>query len=47
MLSAVERAEFVSERMSYIKVEGRWCDIIVLIVHAPAEDKIYDAKDSF
>jgi hypothetical protein len=33
--------------MSYIILSSRWCDIIVLNVHAPAEDKIYDVKDSF
>jgi hypothetical protein len=33
--------------MSHIIVRGRWCDIIVLNVHAPAEDKIDDMKDSF
>jgi hypothetical protein len=33
--------------MSYITLRGRWCDIIVLNVHAPAEDKCDDTKDSF
>jgi exonuclease III len=28
-------------------LRGRWCDIIVLNVHAPAEDKRDDTKDSF
>jgi hypothetical protein len=27
-------------------VRGRWCDIIVLNVHAPTDDKIDDMKDS-
>jgi hypothetical protein len=31
--------------MSYIILRGRWCDIIVLNVHAPTEDKIDDIKD--
>jgi hypothetical protein len=31
--------------MSYIILKGRWCDIIVLNVHAPTEDKIDDTKD--
>jgi exonuclease III len=39
--------EFVSDRMSYITLKGRWCDIIVLNVHAPTEDKDDDKKDSF
>jgi exonuclease III len=33
--------------MLYITLRGRWCDIIVLNVHAPTEDKIDDVKDSF
>jgi hypothetical protein len=33
--------------MSYIILRGRWCDIIVLNVHAPAEDKSNDVKDRF
>jgi hypothetical protein len=33
--------------LSYIILRGRWCDIIVLNVHAPTEDKIYDIKNRF
>jgi hypothetical protein len=33
--------------MSYIILKGRWCDIIVLNVHAPTEDKTDDIKDTF
>jgi exonuclease III len=47
IISAVIRVEFVSDRMSYITLKGRWCDIIVLNVHAPTEDKDDDIKDSF
>jgi hypothetical protein len=47
IISAVKRVEFVSGRMSYITLKGRWCDIIVLNVHAPTEDKDDDIKDSF
>jgi hypothetical protein len=43
----VKRVEFVSGRMSYMILRGRWCNIIVLNVHAPTEDKIDDTKDSF
>jgi len=32
--SAIKRVEFVSERMSYIVLRGRWCNINVLNVHA-------------
>jgi hypothetical protein len=47
IISAVIRVEFVSDRMSYIILKVRWCDIIVLNVHAPTEDKDDDIKDSF
>jgi hypothetical protein len=43
----IKRAEFVSYRMSYMTLRGCWCDIIVLNVHAPTEDKIDDMKDGF
>jgi hypothetical protein len=39
--------EFVSDRMSYIILRGCWCDIIVLNVHAPTDDKTEDMKDRF
>jgi hypothetical protein len=38
-ISAVKRVKFVSDRISYITL-GHWCNIIVLNVHAPTEDKI-------
>jgi hypothetical protein len=47
IISAVKRVEFVSDRMSYIILRGRWCHIVVLNVHAPTEGKINYAKDSF
>jgi hypothetical protein len=47
IISAVNRVEFVSDRTSYITPRGRWCNIIVLNVHAPTEDKIDDIKDRF
>jgi len=45
--TTVMREEFVSERMSYIAPRGRWCNNIVLNVHAPSEEKSNDSKDSF
>jgi hypothetical protein len=33
--------------MSYIILRGRWCDIIILNVHAPTGDKIDDMTDRF
>jgi hypothetical protein len=38
IISAVMMVEFVSDRMSYIILRGRWCNIIVVNVHAPCED---------
>jgi exonuclease III len=47
IISAVKRVEFVSDRMSYITLKGRWCDIIVLNVHEPTEDNDDVTKDRF
>jgi hypothetical protein len=47
IMSVVKRVEFVSDRMSYIILRGRWCDIIVLNVDTLTEDKIDDVKDKF
>jgi hypothetical protein len=47
IISAVGRVEFVSDGMSYIILRGHWSNIIVLIVHAPCEDKSDNVKDSF
>jgi hypothetical protein len=49
IVPAVKRGEFVSDRMSYIHVviRGRWCNIVVLNVRAPSEEKIDYSKDSF
>jgi hypothetical protein len=40
------RVEFISDRILYIMLRGHWCEIIVLNVHNPTEDKI-DMRDSF
>jgi hypothetical protein len=47
IISVVRRIQSVSDRMSYITLKGHWCDIIVLSVHAPTEDKDDVIKDSF
>ena len=47
IVSAVKRTEFVGDRISYIVLRGRWCNIIVLNEHAPSEEKSDDSKDSF
>jgi hypothetical protein len=46
-VSAVKRGEFVSDVMSYIVLRGRWCNIIILKLHAPTDEKIDDSKHSF
>jgi len=46
-VSAVQRVEFVSDRVSYMVMRGPWCNIIVLNLHAPSEEKSDDSKDSF
>ena len=44
---AVKRTEFVSNRISHIVLRGRWCNVIVLNLHAPREEKSDDSKDIF
>jgi len=39
IVSAVKRVMFVSDRLSYIVLRGRWRNIIVVNVHAPSEEK--------
>jgi hypothetical protein len=43
--SAVKKVESVSDRLSYIVLRGRWCNIIVLNVHAPSEEKSDEKKN--
>jgi hypothetical protein len=45
--SADRRVEFIGDRMSCVILRGRWCNIIVLNVHAPCEDTGDDVKGSF
>jgi exonuclease III len=47
IISAGRRVEFVSDRMSYIILRGRWCNIIVVNARAPCEYMNDDIKDSF
>ena len=47
IISAVRRVEFVSDRLSYIVLRGRWRNIILVNVHAPSEEKSEESKDSF
>jgi hypothetical protein len=44
----VENLRYISDSNVLYSVEnGRWCDVTVLNVHAPTEDKDDDTKDSF
>ena len=47
IVSGVKRVEFVSDRMSYVVQRGRWCNIVVLNVRAPSEEKSDNSEDSF
>ena len=47
IVTAVKKVEFISDRMSYIVLRGRRCDIIELNVKVPSEEKSDDTKDSF
>ena len=47
IVSTVKRVEFVSDRLSYIVLRGRWPNIILVNVHAPSEEKSEESKDSF
>jgi len=47
MASAVKTVEFLNDRMSYIVLRGRWCNIIVMNVRRPSEEKSDDLNDSF
>ena len=46
IVQSFKRAEFVSDRVSYVVLRGRWCNI-VLNVHAPSDEKSGDSNDSF
>jgi uncharacterized membrane protein YuzA (DUF378 family) len=47
IVSAVKGVEFVSDRLSYIVLRGRWCNTIVVNVREPSEEKSGKSKDSF
>ena len=42
---AVRTVEFVSDRLSYIVLRGRWRNIIVVNVHAPSEEKSDESEE--
>ena len=39
--------EFISDRVPCIKLKGPWCDIIIVNVHVPSEDKDDDIRIAF
>ena len=43
----MKRVQFVSNRLSYIVVRGRWHNIIVVNVHAPSKEKVMSQKIVF
>jgi predicted nucleotidyltransferase len=47
IISAAKRVKFVSDRISYVILRGSECDIIVLKVHAPTEEKIDEVNGRF
>ena len=47
IVSAVKIKDFVSDRMSYIVLRSRGCNVIVLNVREPSEEKSDNSKDSF
>ena len=44
--SAVNKVEFISDRLSYLILRGRWNDVIIVNAHALTEDKDDLIKDS-
>ena len=43
----MKRVEFVSDKLSYTVLRGRWLNIILVNVHAPSVEKSEELKDSF
>lgn len=47
IVSAVKTVQFISHRMSYIILRGRWCNIVVLNVLASSKEKVIIQKRVF
>ena len=43
----MKRVEFVSDRLSYIVLIGRWRNVVVVNVHAPSEGTVMCQKIDF
>jgi exonuclease III len=44
IVPAVKRVEYVSDRVPYIVLKGRCCNMTVLNVHAPSDEKVMIQK---
>ena len=42
IISSVKRAGFYSDRMPFKALKGHWCDVTVLIMHAPTKNRRHD-----
>jgi hypothetical protein len=47
IVPAIKKVGFISDTMSYVVLRGLWCNIIVLNMHAPTEEKNNDSKYHF
>ena len=47
ILSAVQNIEFVNERLSYVTIRTRWCNTVLINVHAPTDEADDNDKDTF
>jgi len=47
IVSAVNRVEFVSDRISYLALRGRWCNFVLLNEQDSTKEKREDLLDSF
>jgi hypothetical protein len=47
IIPAVKTGECARDRMSYIVLTDHWCNITVLKLHVPNEEKSDDSKDNF
>jgi hypothetical protein len=47
IVSTVYSVGLVSDRISYISLRGHWCNISIVNLQAPGEEKSDDSKDRF
>jgi len=47
ILSTVKTVEFVSDRLSYMVLRGRWRNIIVVNMHVPSEERSDESEDFY